>query len=136
MNKIFIIRSPEQVQGLASFVQLNWKAAADAGKPLAVSITENKTKRSIEQNKRLHALLQDISEQAWINGRQFDVDTWREHFNQTYIGVDDVVMPNGTTRRRGISSTTLDVQEFGAYMEKITAYAATELGVQFAQAFA
>ncbi|EPV8688287.1 recombination protein NinB [Pseudomonas aeruginosa] len=79
-----------------------------------------KSKRSIEQNKRYHALLRDLSAVAWLDGRQYGPEAWAEYFKQTFIGWDD--LPGGG--KRGISTTTLSVAEFGDYMTRIEAWAA------------
>ena len=79
-----------------------------------------KSKRSIEQNKRYHAMLRDLSAVAWLDGRQYGPDAWAEFFKQAFIGWDD--LPGGG--RRGLSTTTLSVQEFGDYMTKIEQWAA------------
>lgn len=79
-----------------------------------------KSKRSIEQNKRYHAMLRDLSEIAWLDGRQYAPDAWAEYFKQAFIGWDD--LPGGG--RRGISTTTLSVQEFGDYMARIEQWSA------------
>ncbi|HBO4448861.1 TPA: recombination protein NinB [Pseudomonas aeruginosa] len=78
------------------------------------------SKRSIEQNKRYHALLRDLSAVAWLDGRQYGPEAWAEYFKQTFIGWDD--LPGGG--KRGISTTTLSVAEFGDYMTRIEAWAA------------
>lgn len=88
-----------------------------------------KSKRSIEQNKRYHAMIRDLSAIAWLDGRQYAADAWAEYFKQSFIGWDD--LPGGG--RRGISTTTLNVAEFGEYMTKIEAWAAEQgwpLGLQ------
>ncbi|MEV1657153.1 recombination protein NinB [Pseudomonas aeruginosa] len=74
-----------------------------------------KSKRSIEQNKRYHALLRDLSAVAWLDGRQYGPEAWAEYFKQTFIGWDD--LPGGG--KRGISTTTLSVAEFSQYMLQI-----------------
>ncbi|HFN4071372.1 TPA: recombination protein NinB [Pseudomonas aeruginosa] len=74
-----------------------------------------KSKRSIEQNKRYHALLRDLSAVAWLDGRQYGPEAWAEYFKQTFIGWDD--LPGGG--KRGISTTALSVAEFSQYMLQI-----------------
>lgn len=78
-----------------------------------------KSKRSIEQNKRYHALLRDLSAVAWLDGRQYGPEAWAEYFKQTFIGWDD--LPGGG--KRGISTTTLSVAEFGDFMTRIEVWA-------------
>lgn len=79
-----------------------------------------KSKRSIEQNKRYHAMLRDLADVAWIDGRQYSPDAWAEYFKQAFIGWDD--LPGGG--KRGISTTKLSVEEFANYMTQIEVWAA------------
>lgn len=85
-----------------------------------------KSKRSIEQNKRYWLLLREIAATAWLNGRQFSDETWHEFFKRTFIGCDEIAMPDGTTELRGISTTKLKVDEFGDYMLQIEQWAAEQ----------
>lgn len=79
-----------------------------------------KSKRSLEQNKRYHAMLRDLSAVAWLDGRQYAPDAWAEYCKQAFIGWDD--LPGGG--KRGLSTTTLSVEQFGDYMTQIEAWAA------------
>ena len=85
-----------------------------------------KSKRSIEQNKRYWTLLREVSAVAWLNGRQFSDETWHEFFKRTFIGCDEIAMPDGSTELRGISTTKLKVDEFGDYMLQIEQWAAEQ----------
>lgn len=85
-----------------------------------------KSKRSIEQNKRYWLLLREIAATAWLNGRQFSDETWHEFFKRTFIGCDEIAMPDGSTELRGISTTKLKVDEFGDYMLQIEQWAAEQ----------
>lgn len=125
-SRMFILRGDSNAQQLWSFLRNNWKQMADAGKPLAISVAEHKAKRSGEQNKRMWAILQQIEGGAWMEGRQFSQEGWHEFFKRKFIGVEE--LPGGGTV--GISTTTLNVEEFAAYMTRIEAFAATELGVE------
>lgn len=127
----FILRSPLQVRQVQAFIDANWVACAQDSKPLEVIVQTARSKRSIEQNKRLHALLREIAEQARVNGRQFDAETWKEWARRKFIGTEEIALPDGTFVERGISTTTLSVGEFTAFMDAIEAHAVTELGVEF-----
>lgn len=126
MIRVFVLRGDIQAQSLWAFLRQNWKAMADQGKPLAVTITEHKSKRSGEQNKRYWSILNEIAEQAYVGGQRFSADAWHEHFKRKLIGAED--LPGGG--QIGISTTSLGVAEFAEYMTKVEAYAATELGVE------
>lgn len=126
MLRVFVLRDDNRAQMLWAFLKANWKQLAEAGKPLAVTVTEYKSLRSIEQNKRYWAIIRQISEQAYLNGTCYSSDAWHEHFKRMFIGSVD--LPDGGTY--GQSSTSLSVPEFADYMTKVEAYAASELGVE------
>ena len=93
---------------------------------MAVLVTEHKSKRNQPQNRLYWALLREISEQAWVDGRLYSSDAWHAFFAGKFIGRED--MPGGGSKP--ISTTTLDVFAFAEYVTKIQAYAADELGLE------
>lgn len=126
-----MLRNDNMTQAVCEFIKANAPAMALAGKPLSVVISEAKSKRTLEQNSRLHVLLTEIANNAWVEGRQFDLETWKEHFRRTYIGVEEIEMPDGSRTERGISTTTLSVENFSKFMDQITEYAQDHLAVEF-----
>lgn len=131
LSRSFVLRNDNLAQSLWGFLRANWKAMAADGRPLLVTVAEHKAKRNVEQNKRLHAMLSEIAEQAWVQGRQFDAETWKEHYRRKLIGTEEIDLPDGTRTERGISTTTLNVHEFADFMTKIEEHACGELGVEF-----
>lgn len=129
LYRAFLLSNETHANACIAFIRANWKKD---GLPLTVEIREKGDKRSVEQNRRLHALLRDISETAWVNGKQFDAETWKEHFRRAYIGTEEIILPSGEKIERGISTTTLNVEEFNKFMGQIELYAAEELGVVLA----
>ena len=125
--KTFVLRDDRAAQSLWAFLKANWKAMAEAGKPLQVECFPEKSSRSLEQNRRYWAMLRVIEETGWIHGRQFTSEIWHEFFRRTFIGCLD--LPNGGTV--GMSTTKLSVDEFSTYMTQVEAYASQNLGVQF-----
>lgn len=132
LHKTFVLRQNQHTEGVVSFIRANAPAMALAGTPLSVTISEHKAKRSLEQNSRLHALLQDVAANAWVDGKQFDLDTWKEFFRRKFIGTEEIPMPDGSRIERGVSTTTLDVAAFSEFMTQIEEYAQTVLAVEFA----
>lgn len=130
LAKTFVLRDEFSARNLWAFLKNNWPQMAQAGKPLAISIKEHRAKRSTDQNAKLHALLTEISEQAWVGGRQYSVETWKEQVRRQFIGTEEIDMPDGTRIERGISTTTLNVEEFSLLIEKVMHWAATELQVE------
>ena len=130
MNTTIILRGPPQAHRLWTLLKSNWQAMAHAGTPLAVTITEAKSKRSTDQNKMLHAVLQTIADQVWSNGRQYPMETWKELARRKFIGTEEIELPDGTRMERGISTTTLTVAECQAFIERVQAWAVTDLGCE------
>jgi hypothetical protein len=133
LSLTFVLRKHEHMNALTTFLQCNWWTFAQQGRPLEITVREHKSKRSLEQNARLHALLTEIAEQAWVKGRQYDMETWKEFYRQKLIGTEEIEMPDGRRLERGISTTTLDVAAFSDFMDRLTEHATSELGVIFSQ---
>jgi hypothetical protein len=126
MDRLFVLRDANNAKALYAFLRSNARAMAQLGRPLAVHVTEHKTRRNREQNKLYWALLREISEQAWVNGKQYSSEAWHAYFAGRFIGNEET--PGGGTTP--ISTTTLSVSEFSDYITRIQAYTATELGIE------
>lgn len=125
--RAFIVRDELVKRGLFAFVESNWLALARQDRPLYVTISEFKAKRSLPQNSFYWALLSEISDNAWITGKQYDREAWHHFYADLFLPKREV--PGGILYP--VSTTTLDVAEFGQYLDKIQAHATSELGVQF-----
>lgn len=88
-------------------------------------IRNYKSKRSLEQNKRYFAMLRLISANVWVDGITYSQEVWHEQFKRWFIGCEDIVLPT-TTETRGISTTTLSVDEFNNYMTQIEQWCAEQ----------
>lgn len=127
MKKDVFLREQRNLDHLLTFVAQNWEAMAKAGAPMHLEITEAKAKRSTLANRYYWAVLGQIAEDAWIEGRQFNADTWHEYTKRRFIGSVD--LPGGGTMAE--STAKLNVSEFAQYVQKVEVFAATELGVTF-----
>jgi hypothetical protein len=126
LSRTFVLRDKIHAEHLWNLLRNNWQAMADAGKPLAVTVQEHKAKRSCAQNRLYWQRLNEIAENAWIDGKRFSAEAWHEFYKAKFIGCEE--LPNGGTV--GISTTTLAVGDFSDYIGKVEAYAATELGIE------
>lgn len=113
------------LKNLMAFLALNWEAAVLSGKPLAVEIGPEKRKRSVQANRYYWDLLNQISEQAWVEGRQYASEVWHECAKRRFLGLVD--LPGGGHMAQ--STTDLSVPEFAEYVQKVEVWAASELGV-------
>ena len=91
----------------------------------AVEIKEHKAKRSAEANRRYWAILAQIAEDGWIEGRRYSAEVWHEFAKRRFIGVIDG--PGGISIAE--SSSRLNTKEFADYVQKVEVWAATELGI-------
>lgn len=127
MKKQFLIKNPHIINHVHSFLNQNYQAVLNNGEVIEVNICLHKSKRNLEQNKRLHAMLQEIANQVWIDGKQFSMETWKEHFKQMFLGV--IELPSG--RLMANPTHKLNTKECAEFMQKVEAYAVSELGVIF-----
>ncbi|RKP56393.1 hypothetical protein [Pararobbsia silviterrae] len=134
LSKTFVLRNDTNAHSLWDLLKAHWRDMAAAGKPLAVTVSEHKAKRTSAQHKRYFALVQAISEQAWIKpegsdiARQFDVDIWHEHLKDLFAPREEG--PGG--RLVAMSTTRMSVEEHSRFTQDIEVYAVTELKVEFA----
>ncbi|HFC8542702.1 TPA: recombination protein NinB [Neisseria weaveri] len=91
---------------------------------MEIVIRPYKSKRSIEQNKRLWKIYQEIADNVWVEGRRYDAETWHEYFKGKLIGYNERLLPNGDTLKTPISTTTLNTAEMTEYQNKIQAWGA------------
>lgn len=117
-------------------------APIDPLRPLEVVIREKAVVRKLSQNAALWAgPLRDISEQAWLDGRQFSAEVWQEYFKRQLLPETfDAELclehyrkweidPAGDRVLIG-STTQLTVKGMAEYTEQVTAFGGS-LGVQF-----
>lgn len=125
--RTFILHGDSQAAALEAFLRANRAACAADGEPLEVIVCKHKEKRRNVQNRLYWALLRQVANQAMVDGKRYSDEVWHEQFKRVLIGLVD--LPGGA--KAGESTTKLNVSEFAEYVTKVTAYAATELGVIF-----
>lgn len=130
MLKTFVLRDDMNAKQLWAFLKANWRAMADQGKPLAITVAPHKQKRSTDQNAKLHAMIADLAAHAWIDGRQYDEETWKEYIRCKFIGTEEVDLPDGRRTMRGLPTSSLSVEEFANLITQVQAWAASELGIE------
>lgn len=128
----FTLKSASVWSALVAFVRANAPAFAKKGEPLRVIVTAEERQRNAQQNRFYWgAVLKAVSEQAWVEGRQFDKDVWHEYFARKYGVMDELTLPDGEIITRRKSTSQMSVGEFSAFLNDVQAYATSELGVEF-----
>lgn len=123
----FILWGWSQWEALDDYLIKNWQDAAEAKKPLVVTISEFEATRRSKQNDRYWAVLRGFVDYAASQGKAYNLDVWHEYFKREFIGV--VELPNGGLM--GKSSAGLTVSEFADFSTAVEAWMATEMGYTF-----
>lgn len=112
-------------------------------------VIQHKTKQRTDSQNRLMwgARLREISEQAWVGGKQYGAEVWHEYLKQKFLpegNEEDFArlvrspetyrkwdeLPDGERVLVG-STTQLTTLGMSRYMTECEAYATQELGVMF-----
>ena len=85
-------------------------------------------------------VLKTIAQQARPNGEQHALAVWKEYFRAEYLGYKTVTTKNPITgkkvrRRVRVSTEDLGVKGYSQLIDRVSAFAATELGVTFPATF-
>ena len=122
-NEIILRRAVEAVENLT---------VLEPGHRWQVVIQPEKTKRSIEQNRRYWAVLNELAAQVRVDGNRFKPDTWHEFYKARLLPCETAWIC-GQLVSVPESTTGLSVQDFAQYMTQIEAHATQELGVRFTE---
>lgn len=100
-----------------------------AGLTVEIVVSERKSKRTGEQNRKLNAMCGDLAEQVLWHGQAIGKDDWRHMFVAAYRKEQRIVPGiNGGFVVLGASSRNLTVSECSEVIEMINAFGA-ERGV-------
>lgn len=104
----------------------------EPGQRWLVVIQKEKTKRSIEQNRRYWAVLNELASQVRIDGQVHKPETWHEFYKARFLPCETAWIC-GQLVSVPESTTGLSVRDFAQYMTQIEAHATQELGVRFTE---
>lgn len=107
------------------------------GKRVKVSISQDQDDKSARQRRFLHGVvLAQIAEQVSVDGRRYVLAIWKEHFRAMFLGSTWETYrlpgePEARAHEHRISSEDLLVGPYSNYIDRVIAYAITELDVAF-----
>ena len=140
-TKRILLVSQMQVE---TALQLVKNAPVDPLKPLELILREKSVTRNITQNSLMWVgALNDIADQAWVNGRQYSAEVWHDQFKREYLPEQFIegitkegyakwdYLPSGERVLVG-STGGLTTRGFSEYLEQVYAYGANS-GVRFSQ---
>jgi hypothetical protein len=133
LYKEFVLSGPAVWQLVKELIREHAKAFIDRGTPLRLVITTEERRRTKEQNARYwsDAVLGAIAAQAWIDGRQYNEETWHEALAERFCPRVEFTLPDGQIFSRRKSTSEMTVKEFSEFVQHVEVYAATQLGVEF-----
>lgn len=129
-----------EVQGHIVVSKTVWpwcKSQLNAGRPVVLEARLAEDCKTDKQRRYLHGyILMTIARQAAPNGTKFPMQVWKEHMRSEFLGFKTVTTTNPLTgkkvrRRQRVSTEDLGVKGYSEYIDRVAAYAATELGVEF-----
>jgi hypothetical protein len=135
---------PDQERARTSLLErvAPWcKAQWAAGHRLELQIRLHEDAKTDRQRKYYHGVvLKTIAAQARPNDQQFPLKVWKEHFREEYLGYKTVTTKNPLTgkkmrRRERVSTEQLGVKGSSQLIDRVSAFAASELGVTFSASF-
>jgi len=131
-------RDPQQAHSSLSLQVWPWaKSMLAAGNRLVLEVRLAEDAKTDGQRKYYHGVvLTEIAKQATVNGQRFPLAVWKEHFRSEYLGFKTVTCTNpmtGKKSRRRVRKSTEDlgVKAYAQLIERVTAFACTDLGVEF-----
>jgi hypothetical protein len=130
--------NPQQAHASLNQTVVPWaKSMMLAGHRLVAEFRLAEDVKTDGQRKYYHGIvLAEIAKQARVNGQKFSLAVWKEHFRNEYLGFKTVTFVNpmnGKKSRRRVRKSTEDlgIKAYANLIERVTAFACTDLGVEF-----
>lgn len=143
MSMTISINLNDPTQAYKAFGEV-WKQVKNmlmAGRKQVLTITDFDDALTTKQRGYYHGyILTTIAKQTNVDGRNYPMHVWKEHFRATYLGdeiVSEINPITGIETKRAvrISSEKLGVKGYNQLIEQVTAFAVTELNVIFDKDF-
>lgn len=132
--------NPQQAhQAMTAQLWPQIKALTTAGKRLVLTLVDADDEVRIKQRGYYHkVILGEIAQKASMNGQKFDMRTWKEYFRKKHLpdkrkNVKNPMTGRTITIRVRQSTENLGVKKYAQLIEMVTAFAVTDLGVEFSE---
>lgn len=131
----FVIRldTPEQARAAVKAQLLpHIGAQLQAGRRLVCRVEDAEDAKTDEQRAYYHVILTFIAEHARVNGQVFPMAVWKEFFRDKFLGFKvrrftDPMTGRKVRRRVRVSTEDLGVRGYANLIDKVSAFAATDL---------
>jgi len=108
-----------------------------AGHKKLIEVRDIEDKLSDQQRRYYHGyILNEVAKQVKVDGNQYSLATWKEHFRKTYLGSKRIKTVNPITGKKShymkrVSSEDLGVRGYTRLIDLVTNVATADLGVNF-----
>jgi NinB protein len=123
------LTSPDQASGLMKMLWPKIKEALHAGKELSLSVED--AGRSDEQNKKYHAIINQISKAAKHQGAHWDAEVWKrllvdQFATEMGLGGSQIIASIDNTRivQLGLQTRKFTKDQGSQFIEWLTAWCA------------
>ena len=134
-----VCMSREQAHAAAQRAYAHAQAMLANGETPRIACGPSVEPVSVKQRGLLHkGILPQIAAQARINGERFTEDVWKEFFRRMFVGANGwrwqvMRLPGqkrATPARFRVSTEELGRRDYAEFLDKVIAYASTELNVE------
>lgn len=132
LARTYVLSAAPYWRQAMTYIDAEWLAAARSGRPLVVSVSEDRLTRTTAQNARLWAMLADVAGQVVWHGQCLSSEEWKDVFTaalkrqRVAPGIDGGFVVMGTSTRR------MTIAQMSELMELIAAFGADH-GVRFTE---
>ena len=136
-----ILNNPEQAHHAIQKIWRDAKANLEEGRKQVIEVRDFEDSMTDKQRRYYHGyILTEIARQASVEGVKHAMPVWKEHFRKTFLGKKRVKEINPITGKKTyrwerVSSEDLGVKGYNILIERVTAFATTELNVNFYEDF-
>lgn len=139
MSEEFRVLLMSERHARESFIQAmsHAKAMLDNGEHVLVTVGPALEPIGVQQRKFLHGVvLEQISEQARVDGQRYTIDVWKEYFKKKYLKPTwkHYRLPSAkkaTPHRQPLSTERLGVRAYSKFIDDVIDHAVLELSVVF-----
>lgn len=134
-----IVETPESARHWSLECNRRADALISEGRRALLQVSEAEDTRSLQQNRFYWGIVcKEISEQARIEGVQYAPDAWHHLAKRLHLG-HEIVRERVAGKKKPViirrlkSTRGLSVRAMSTYLEKVLAWAVTDLGVRFSE---
>lgn len=134
-----VLSTPAQAYEAINYIWKFAKPNVVAGRKMIVRVVDYEEDKTSAQRRFYHGyILTQVAIQARVDGQKFSMETWKEHFRESYLGSKKRRKVNPMTGEESwflerVSTESLGVRKYNKLIEMVTAFATQELGVVFGE---